>query len=33
MLKNEPTVKVGVKNKRLLAGWDDSYLAQTVFGT
>jgi hypothetical protein len=25
MLKNEPTLKVGVKNKRLTAGWDEDY--------
>lgn len=33
MLKNETTAKVGIKNKRLLAGWDDSYLEKVVFGT
>ena len=33
MLKNEPTLKVGVKNKRLIAGWDESYLEQVLFGT
>ncbi len=33
MLKNENTAKVGIKNKRLLAGWDDSYLAKVLFGT
>jgi len=32
MLKNESTAKVGIKNKRLLAGWDDSYLEKVVFG-
>jgi predicted transposase YbfD/YdcC len=26
MLKNECTLKVGIKNKRLTAGWDDTYL-------
>jgi predicted transposase YbfD/YdcC len=25
LLKNETTLKVGIKNKRLTAGWDDSY--------
>jgi hypothetical protein len=25
-------LKVGVKNKRLAAGWDDSYLEQVLFG-
>lgn len=33
LLKNESTAKVGIKNKRLLAGWDDNYLAKVVFGT
>lgn len=33
MLKNETTAKVGIKNKRLLAGWDDDYLEKVVFGT
>lgn len=33
LLKNETTAKVGVKNKRLKAGWDESYLAKVVFGT
>lgn len=32
MLKNEPSLKVGIKNKRLTAGWDDSYLAKVLFG-
>jgi predicted transposase YbfD/YdcC len=32
LLKNNKTVKVGVKNKRLNAGWDDSYLQQVLFG-
>lgn len=32
MLKNEPTLKVGIKNKRLNAGWDDSYLEKVLFG-
>jgi predicted transposase YbfD/YdcC len=32
MLKNELTAKVGIKNKRLMAGWDDSYLEKVVFG-
>jgi predicted transposase YbfD/YdcC len=31
LLKNEPTLKVGVKNKRLAAGWDEDYLAQILF--
>lgn len=32
LLKNNQTLKVGVKNKRLAAGWDDSYLKQVLFG-
>jgi predicted transposase YbfD/YdcC/predicted DNA-binding protein (UPF0251 family) len=32
LLKNNHTLKVGVKNKRLAAGWDDSYLEQILFG-
>jgi len=32
LLKNETTAKVGVKNKRLTAGWDDDYLTKVVFG-
>lgn len=30
LLKNNRTLKVGVKNKRLAAGWDDDYLAQVL---
>jgi predicted transposase YbfD/YdcC len=32
LLKNETTLKVGIKNKRLAAGWDDSYLLKVVLG-
>jgi predicted transposase YbfD/YdcC len=32
LLTNNHTLKVGVKNKRLAAGWDDSYLEQVLFG-
>ncbi len=32
MLKNEDTLKVGIKNKRLVAGWDDSYLQKVLCG-
>jgi hypothetical protein len=32
LLKNNQTAKVGVKNKRLTAGWDDAYLQQVLVG-
>jgi predicted transposase YbfD/YdcC len=32
LLKNNRSLKVGIKNKRLAAGWDESYLAQVLFG-
>jgi predicted transposase YbfD/YdcC len=32
MLKNESTLKVGIKNKRLTAGWDDGYLRKVLLG-
>ena len=32
LLKNNRTSKVGVKNKRLAAGWNDDYLVQVLFG-
>ena len=32
LLKNERTLKVGIKNKRLTAGWDDNYLEQVLLG-
>lgn len=32
LLKNNHTLKVGVKNKRLAAGWADAYLEQVLFG-
>jgi predicted transposase YbfD/YdcC len=31
LLKNEPTAKVGIKNKRLTAAWDETYLEQVLF--
>ena len=33
MLKNESTLKVGVKNKRLAAGWDEDYLEKVLVGS
>lgn len=33
LLKNERTAKLGVKNKRLKAGWNDAYLEKVLFGT
>ena len=32
LLKNSHTLKVGIKNKRLAAGWDDDYLTQVLLG-
>jgi predicted transposase YbfD/YdcC len=32
LLKNNTTLKVGIKNRRLAAAWDDSYLEQVLFG-
>jgi predicted transposase YbfD/YdcC len=32
LLKNNHTAKVGVKNKRLSAAWDQDYLAEVLFG-
>lgn len=33
LLKNEKGLKVGIKNKRLNAGWDDHYLENVLLGT
>jgi predicted transposase YbfD/YdcC len=33
LLKNETTAKVGVKNKRLTAGWNETYLEKVLLGT
>jgi predicted transposase YbfD/YdcC len=32
LLKNNHTHKIGVKNKRLAAGWNDDYLQELLFG-
>ena len=32
LLKNNHTLKVGIKNKRLAAAWDDTYLEQVLCG-
>ncbi len=32
LLKKENTAKVGINNKRLIAGWDESYLEKLLAG-
>jgi predicted transposase YbfD/YdcC len=32
-LKNDQRAKIGIKNKRLKAGWDDNYQSQLLFET
>lgn len=32
LLKNNATLKVGIKNKRLTAGWDETYLEEVLVG-
>ena len=32
LLKHERSAKVGVKNKRLLAAWDEDYLEKVLLG-
>jgi predicted transposase YbfD/YdcC len=33
LLKNETTLNIGIKNKRLTAGWDESYLEKVLLGS
>jgi len=32
LLRQDTSTKLGIQNKRLKAGWDDTYLANLVFG-
>ena len=31
LLKKDTTIKRGIKTKRLVAGWDEDYLAKLLF--
>ncbi len=33
LLQNESTAKVGIKNKRRIAGWNETYLEHVLLGT
>jgi len=32
LLKNEKSIKIGIKNKRLFAGWNEDYMAKVLAG-
>ena len=32
LLKNEKSIRLGVKNKRLKAGWDNAYMLKSIDG-
>ncbi len=33
LIKTEKTAKIGIKNRRLKAGWDDDYLLKMILGS